>query len=243
MDSYIDHHETQVYGDRFSGTLRRMFGADAPREEFTFVLWCAERLDEATKQMRDAMSDRRNATSQAAAAAQEKLPVCRAGRAELKAFLLHLVAKKADQAEAWSGDVSLFFPVGLSGVGAGARSLRDATRTAMRALASDTTVPERATWLRRLTTHATRLHAVVERVDGTGHAQNTAFSEQSLEKRNWLRAYRGVAMVLQGVLLLLGREHEYVGAVPHLAAPGTRRPADGPSNVGDVPTGGTTAAA
>ena len=235
MDSYIDNQETQTYGDRFSGNLRRMFGDDTPKAVRVFMVWCADLLDEATTHMHDAMVLRRSASSERSAAAEEKLPVCSEARAELKAFALHLSAKKADRNESWNGDISLFFPAGMSGIRDGARALRDATRIASKALTVDAAVPERATWSKRLATQIDRLDPVVERTDEAGYAHNAAFTEQSLEKRSWLRVYRGVAMVLQGVLTLTAREGEYAATVPHLSAPGTRKATDGPPNVGDVP--------
>jgi hypothetical protein len=70
----------------------------------------------------------------------------------------------------------------------------------------------------------------VEASDRAGHARNATLSEQSAEKRQWLRVYRGVALVLEGVLTLTGREKEYTAAVPHLTAPGTRKKNDGAPN-------------
>lgn len=209
--------ETQIYGPQFSANLRRMFTDAGPVR--TFMLWCAEQLDAQTAVMGDAASASRAATSTHSASAQEKLPAVQEARGELKTFGLHLAAKKSDRHEDWSGDLELFLPGGLSAVGRGARALH-----------TDTAVPERAKWLKRLDAQRAALAPLIGQNEDAGHATRAALSEQSSEKKSWLRTYRGVALVLEGVLMLLGRDAEYTAAVPHLTAPGGRKKTDGVPN-------------
>lgn len=230
MDRYIDNAETQTYGARLAANIRRMFGEGAPVPVVGCMLWCAEQIDGATRTMETAMSAARKTASAQSATAEEKLPVVEKARGDLRAFHLHLGAKKADEEEPWNGDLDLFIPGGLSAVGAGARALRDAVKTALAALTSDTSVPERARWMKRLGAQVEALDPLVEQSDGANHARNSSLSEQSAEKRNWLRTYRGVALVLEGALMILGREKEYTAAVPHLSAPGARKRGDGEPN-------------
>lgn len=234
MDAYIDHHETQTYGPRFSDNLRRLFAADAPKPVVAILQWCAEQLDAATLAMRAAMAAHRGASSARRAAAEDKLPVVTSARDELRAFGLHLAACKADVHNPWSGDLDLFFPGGRSAIGEGARHLHHATLTARDMLQLDLSVPERAKWLKRLDAQAKALDPLVVRVAEAERSRVAALSEQSAEKRTWLRTYRGAALVLEGLLLLARREGEYTAAVPHLTAPGTRKKGDGAPN---VPTG------
>ena len=228
MDRYIDNGETQVYGPQFSANLRRMFTDAGPVR--TFMLWCAEQLDAQTAVMGDAAHAGRAATSTHSASAQEKLPAVQEARGELKTFSLHLAAKKSDRHEDWSGDLELFLPGGISAVGRGARALHVALGVARDALHGDAAVPERAKWLKRLDAQRDALAPLIGQNEDAGHATRAALSEQSGEKKSWLRTYRGVALVLEGVLMMLGRDAEYTAAVPHLTAPGGRKKTDGVPN-------------
>ena len=235
MDRYIDNHETQTYGGRFADNLRRMFGSDVPESLHLVMAWCADQMEAATKSMGQAMATQRSASSERSAAAEENLPAVQGARAELRAFALHLAAKKADAHEPWNGDPELFIPGGISSVKKGARAVRDALALAHGTLDQHTAVPDRAKWQKRLDGQVKQLDPIVGRTDDAGHAHLSTLSEQSAEKRSWLRTYRGVSLVLQGVLLLTRREGEYTAAVPHLSAPGTRKKADGPPNAPAVP--------
>jgi len=228
MDRYIDNGETQTYGPQFSANLRRMFTGSGPVQ--TFMAWCADQLDAQTAGMASAMGQQRAASSTLGATAQEKLPVVQEARGELKSFSLHLAAKKSDRQEPWDGDVELFLPGGISAVGKGARAIHVALGVARRALDADAKVPERKRWLARLDAQVEALAPYVAQTDDGTHAARAALSEQSSEKRTWLRTYRGVALVLEGVLLMLGREGEYTNAVPHLTAPSSRKKTDGVPN-------------
>ena len=228
MEQNINNKETQTYGGRFAGNLRRMFDSDSPKIIQLMMVWCAEQIEAATQNMGEAMSTQRSACSERSTAAQEKLPLVQNARAELKAFALHLAAKKADAHEPWNGDPELFIPGGISSVKTGVRAVRDALALAHRTLNQHTGVPDRAKWQNRLETQVKQLDPIVGRTDDAGRAHLSTLSEQFVEKRAWLRTYRGVTLVLQGVLLLTRREGEYTAAVPHLTAHGTRKKTDGP---------------
>lgn len=221
MDRYIDNQETQTYGPRFSAALRRMFPDAGPIQ--TFIHWAADQLDASTDTMRDAMARQRSAGSARTATATDKLPTEQAARATLKAFQLHLQARKIDSEDPWSGDVELFVPGGMSSIGSGARALCNAIRIARTCLDVDKSVPDRTRWLKRLDAHAAALAPFVSQTDAHEHAHQTALSEQSSEKRNWLRTYRAVSKILEGCLLLVGREDELSAAVPHLGVAGARK--------------------
>ncbi len=231
MDRYIDNDETQIYGSRFSAAIRKMFRDAGPVQ--TFMAWCADQVDASTETLRHAMASERAHGSTRTAAAEEKLPVVQAARDELKAFNLHLAARKADQRHPWNGDLEVFFPGGLKKIGKGARAMSVALCVARDALRDDKNAPERASWSRRLDEQIELLAPFVTRVDEVGRAHRSALSEQSVEKRNWLRTYRGVSRVLEGVLILLGREAEYNAAVPHLSVAGSRAKAAAPAPAPD----------
>jgi hypothetical protein len=225
MNRHINHHDTLAYGDRLRVNLLRIATSDLPEALQGALTRCAEEVKTATADMCAAMATHRSARSERRAAAEERLTPVSSARADLKAFALHLAARKADPHEAWNGDPALFIPGGLSSVKKGARGVRDAVALAHGALAAQSDVPERAKWLKRLAALTSELDALVERLDDTGHAHYATLSEQSDEKRAWMRAYRGAALVLGGVLTLTGRADEYTAAVPHLTAPRARRKA------------------
>ena len=229
MDRYIDNDETQVYGPQFSANLRRMFGGSTPADRF--MQWCAEQLDASTNTMRDAMAAQRAAGSSRTGTSEEKAPVVVEARDEIRAFALHLAACKADRAEPWKGDPELFVPGGIGALPRSARGVHVALQVACKALEADSAAPDRAKWRKRLDAQRAALAPLVERADEAQAMHRGALSEQSSEKRAWLRTYRGIALVLEGVLLLTGRELEYTTAVPHLTAPGTRKKTDGNPNV------------
>ncbi len=226
MDQYIDNNETQTYGGRFSSNLRRIFGADAPEALRAIMVWCADRVDASTLSMRSAMASSRGALSERSVTAEEKLPAITTARDELRSFALHLAAAKADSRNPWNGDANLFFPGGRSAIGAGARNVRDAVALARTTLAADPTVPAHAEWSDRLDMQVAALDPLVARGDEAERSRFSTLSEQSSEKRAWLRTYRGAALVLEGLLLMTGRESEYTAAVPHLTAPNTRKKPD-----------------
>lgn len=232
MDRHIDNKETQKYGTQFSGNVRRMFGEGTPGPLVAFMLWCAEQLDASTVAIGDAMAAERGAGSTRSATAEEKLPAVKAARGEIKALALHVAAKKADAHEAWKGDPALFVPGGLTSIGKGARAVHLALGVARTAVHDDPAVPERAKWIKRLDAQLKSLAPLVERTDGARQTHNATLAEQSVEKVNWLRTYRGLVLVLEGVLMMTGRDGEYTAAVPHLNAPGGPRKTDG---VPDVP--------
>ncbi len=235
MDQYIDNNETQTYGDRFTSNLRLIFGADAPEAVRTIMVWCADRVATSTLAMRTAMASSRGALSARSHTSEEKLAAVVTARHELRSFALHLAASRSDQRNPWNGDPNLFFPGGRSSIGEGARNVRDATAIARNALEGDPTVPARAAWSDRLDAQVAALDPLVARGDEAERAGRTTLSEQSSEKRAWLRTYRGAALVLEGLLLMVGRESEYTAAVPHLTAPNTRKRRDGVPNA-PIPT-------
>jgi len=227
-DRYIDNDETQTYGPRLRDNLRRMFTEAGPVT--AFMGWCADQLDARTETMRDALAAQRSAGSTRTTTAEDKLPAVQDARGELKTLSLHLAAKKSDQHEDWNGDPALFFPNGIAAIGKGARAVHVALGVAHTALRNDAAVPERAKWLKRLDAQCAAVAPFVGATDDASHSHRAALSEQSAEKRSWLRTYRGVALVLEGVLTLQGREGEYTAAVPHLTAPGGRKKTDGTPN-------------
>lgn len=223
MEQYINNQQTQSYGDRFARNLRRIFEGDSPKPILVIMAWCADQMTAVTASMRGAMATQRSASSERSAAAEEKLPAVVTARAELKAFSLLLAARKADTHEPWNGDLELFLPGGISAVKTGALAVRDAVAVAHAALAKDDGAPERAKWLKRLEAQVQTLNPLVGRADDAGAAHFAVLSEQSAEKRSWLRTYRGAVLVLHGLLVMTGRESEYTAAVPHLSARKPRR--------------------
>lgn len=221
MDRYIDNNETQVYGPKLSANIRRKFTEMGPVQ--ALMLHCCTQLDAATETMRVAMVGERNAGSVRSALAEEKLPAVAAARSELKTFSLMLTAHKSDEKQPWNGDPNLFVPGGIGAVGKGARALKVATETARAQLEADLHVPGRAGWIERLDAQLESLGPLVDRTDGVTKAHHDALSEQSSEKKAWLRAYRGACLIVEGVLTSLGRESEYASMVPHLNARGSRK--------------------
>lgn len=221
MKQHITNTDTQSYGSRLSAAMRRLFPEAGPMQ--TFIVWVADQVDLSTATVQGAMTSQRTVGSSRSATAEEKIPTVRAARNDLKAFVLHLTASKSDAENPWDGDVQLFVPGGMNGVSRGARAVRDALAGAIAQIEDDRSVPERARWTKRLRAHVATLTALVDRGDELGMAHQRALSEQHDEKRSWLRVYRAASLILQGCLMLAGREDEYVAAVPHRNVRGARK--------------------
>lgn len=50
---------------------------------------------------------------------------------------------------------------------------------------------------------------------------------QAVEKAAWLRQYHGASLLLEALLVLEGAPTDFAALVPHLSAPGRRKPTDG----------------
>lgn len=221
MDRYIDNDETQVYGPKLSANIRLKFTEPGPIQ--SLMLHCCAQIDQNTESMRVAMAGQRRAGSKRRALAEEKLPVVIRARAELKTLTFALATHKSDATHPWDGDPSLFVPGGMGGIGKGAGAMHVALGVAKGEFEKDSAAPDREVWIERLETQLERLAPLVSQTEGVTKAHHRALSEQSAEKRAWLRVYRGACLSLEGVLTLLGRESEYTAMVPHLNVRGASK--------------------
>ncbi|MDB4932817.1 MAG: hypothetical protein JWM10_5301 [Myxococcaceae bacterium] len=229
-DHYIDNAETQVYGPALRSNVARLLQrelADADASLRATLQFVIARQADADQMMATALGVARAQVSSLSAAAAAKGTALGDARVAMRALYKHLDARR--EAGQWMGDVALFFPAGLGGIPKFGRTLLPAMRVALAALKADRTVPDHADHLKRLT----RAEGAVEaHVVGTGDAHHEArglLSEQATEKGSWLLAYRGNALLVEGVLTHQGRGDLLVATVPHLGVP------DSPANAGAAP--------
>lgn len=223
MDNYIDNDETQKYGPDLRTNVARAF-ADATPPVAAIVAWIIEGQKSADETFADAMHKARQASSGASSAADEKEPAVVDARKLMTGFHKHLESK-LDLGE-WSGDLTLFFPKGRTGLSKHAGPLATSIDVALRALHEDATVPEHAKFTAKLKRAHKDLSALIGATSDATHGARKGLSEQSAEKEAWLREYRSNALLVEGLLQKAGRLDELNGIIPHLSAPGGRKTGD-----------------
>lgn len=233
MDNYIDNDETQKYGPALRINVARAL-ADAAEPMATVVRWVIEGQKAADETFANAMQAAREATSASTGAALEKAPAVVDARKLMIGFHKHLESKI--DLDEWSGDIALFFPKGRTGVSKHAGPLLVSIDVAARALAADATVPDHAKFTAKLKRAHKDLAALATTSGDAAHNARGGLSEQSVEKDAWLREYRSNVLLVEGLLQKAGRSEELSAVVPHLSAPGGRKPADAaPSNTSAKP--------
>ncbi len=222
MDRSINNQETQKYGPDLRANVARAF-AGLTGTEKAMVQWMIIGQRAVDESMADAMHAARKGTSESTSAADAKAPVVVAARRLLVGLAKHLDAKT--DLDEWEGDEALFFPEGRSGLSSYAIPLLESVTIAVKALKDDPSVPDHATFAVKLK----KAHGdLTAHIDATGNATADArggLSEQSVEKKAWLREYRGNVLVIEGLLQKLGRSNELHAIVLHLSTPGTRKAA------------------
>ncbi|MBI4617447.1 MAG: hypothetical protein HY720_27800 [Planctomycetes bacterium] len=235
MDKYIDNGETQIYGPKLRKNLDSEF-VKSSAEVRRFLRYLTRLQANADKTMASAMGKSRVATSDLRTAAIEKSPAAEKARKLLTGLHKHLSSKQ--DIEEWDGDMKLFFPKGLTGVGQSASDLKSALRVAREGLGEDGSVPDAKKFIGLLGGAAARLK---EESEKTGEAMKTAqrgLSEQSAEKKSWILRYRGIALIVEGVLTIEGRAKRLASVVPHLAVPSGKKKGATKKGSGTT-TGGT----
>ncbi len=172
------------------------------------------------KAMAEAMGKARGAGSDLSEAARAKSPAAAAARKLLSGLKNHLHSQI--ELEEWKGDTRRFLPKGLSGIGEGVKELLSALAIALKAILKDKKLPGGKSLAKKFAAAIARLEAEAAKALGALKAARTGLSEQSKEKKAWLRSYRGIALITEGLLTMQGR----AGAIlPHLSASGGRKPA------------------
>ena len=240
---YIDNIETQKYGPDLRANLQRRFGADSRPAVRALVAWLIAHQAKADETMADALAAHRRAKAASTMTSESGSPVVESTHRMLSAFYKHLDAKRED--DAWTGTLESFFPARRGGLKKGLRPLVVSLDCAVKALENDKTVPEQAAWLKKLHAAQRQLTAALDDSRGAVHGVRDALSEQGGEKGAWLRQYHGVSLVLEGLLTLDGSPGDLAALVPHLSAPGKRKPTDGrasnaPARPSLPPTDGAT---
>lgn len=219
MDTYIDNSETQVYGPALRRNMVAAFASSEPPVK-SLIGHLAGRQAAADDVVAKAMAKARGATADLSASATEKRPEVAATRKLLSGLHKHL-ASKQDLGE-WSGKVETFFPKGLGAIG-GAADVLAAVRVARSGLAKDASVPDGKKLDKRLADAEKKLAALLEKSGDAGRSQRSGLSEQSKEKKAWLATYRGVVLVVEGLLAIEGRAKQVRQVVPHYGVSGGRK--------------------
>jgi hypothetical protein len=220
MDRYIDNDETQTYGPKLRANLASAFASSAPPVK-AFVEYLVKLQAAADKSMADGMARARGAASDLSAAARTKAPDVEAARKLLAGLRKHLGSKQ-DLGE-WTGDIKVFFPKGLNGIGTSAADVSSALATALAGFKKDATVPDGAKLKKQVAAAAKKLTAHTEKTGGAAAAARKGLSEQSAEKKGWLTHYRGISLVAEGILTLEKRAQAVRSVVPHLGVSGGAR--------------------
>jgi hypothetical protein len=207
MDRYIDNDETQTYGPKLRSNIDASF-TDAAPEVTAFLAYLTNLQASADKRMADGMAKARGAKS----------PLADAAKKLLAGFHKHLGSKQ--DLEEWSGDIKLFFPKGLGGIGTAASDVATALATAKKGLEKDATVPDGKKFQKRLASSEKNLRTKIGKTGGAVKKAQAGLSEQSAEKKEWLAIYRGIALIVEGLLTLDKRPSAVRSIVPHLSVSG-----------------------
>jgi len=217
VDAYIDNDETQTYGPKLRENLAGAFASSAP-EVVAFMTYLAKLQGAADKAMADGMAKARGAASDLSAAAGAKSPDVEAARKLLSGLHKHLGSKH--DLGAWRGDIKLFFPGGLTGIGTRAPELLVALGKALEGFKKDATVPDGASLKKRVAAAEKKLRGHSVKTGGAAARARKGLSEQSAEKKAWCSCYRGIALIVEGVLTIEKRAKEVRSVVPHRAVAG-----------------------
>ncbi|MBI4612080.1 MAG: hypothetical protein HY720_00560 [Planctomycetes bacterium] len=220
MDTYIDNQETQKYGPKLRKNIEAAFKS-APLPVRTFTKYLIGLQGKADKTMDEAMTKARGASSDLSGAVLEKTPAAKAARKLLGGIQKHLAAKR--DLDEWAGQIGLFFPKGMEGVGYSTPDLLAALRVAQEGFKKDKTVPDGTKLAKRVAAAEGKLKKEAESAGGALLSARSGLTEQSAEKKAWLRRYRGISKIVDGLLTLEGRAEKLASVVPHLAVPGGRK--------------------
>lgn len=215
MDVHIGNDDTQTYGPALRRNLERAFKT-APDPVHTFVNYLIEQQRVVDERMQAALLNARKSRGAVSSSTKVKSPMLDSARKVLSALFKHLGCQS--DLEEWRGEVSAFFPKGLTGIGKTGASVQSALATAIAALEQDTTVPDHAGLLRRLKKTAKDLDAELLAVSEAALVVRHELSEQSDEKLAWLRVYQGNVLMIEGLLKHENRGGDVATIVPHLAA-------------------------
>lgn len=212
-DKHIDNTETQIYGPKLRENLSRAFAGSAPPVK-AFIAYLVELQAQADERMAAGMAKARGATSELSTAAKAKSPALDNARQVLRGVHQHLSAKQA--LGAWKGDIKLFFPGGLGGIGKYASDVASSLATARAALAQDKSVPDGAALRKQLTAVEAKLRKEMDNTHEAAAAARAGLSEQSTERKSWSAVYHGIAKIADGLFSIEQREASLASVVPHL---------------------------
>ena len=232
MDRYIDNQETQTYGPKLRQNLERAFEG-SPKEVRAFLAWLGKQQSAVDARMASGMARAIGSVSDLSKSAESKSPATDAARALLVGFHQHLESKRG--LGEWTGDLKVFFPTGRKGVGRSGHAVATALATALAGFAKDKKVPDAKKLRARLAAADKTLRAELAKSGGAVAAARKGLSEQSAEKKAWLAVYRGIALVVEGVLTLEGRPKALRTVVPHLAVSGGRAKPKAPKGTSGGP--------
>ena len=221
MDTYIDNPETQKYGPKLTANLVAAFAGSADQVK-AFVHYLVQHQEEQNLAMQVAMDASRGATSTLGEAAAVKSPAVGAAKSLLSGVLKHLQGETT--LGDWSGDIALYFPNGAAGFGESAHDVMNSLHTVLAALDKDTTLARGSEFKKRIKAAEKALQAEIDKTTEALSAQRTGLSEQGAEKKSWLRSYRGIALIVEGLLTMEGRQSQLATVVPHLSVPDTKKP-------------------
>lgn len=199
-DRYIDNGETQIYGPFARQRLETITDLDP------VVRTLIERQAAVDDRMRVALQAATSTDGDIALAVDSKGPV---GVEVVRAMnVFH------DQVRVWNDAGRTNIPLGELYEGAkksGAGSTPAKRRVALARLLDGIAkypMPEKEDWQKRLGELQARLTAVVTATDAARGARKPATETLAAARDAWLRHYRAAKLVVEGLLVLAGREAE-----------------------------------
>jgi hypothetical protein len=199
-DRYIDNAETQIYGPYAIERLRTIEDVDP------VVSRLITSLGTATTTVHDAMA--------AATSRDGDLALAVDGRGPVGAEAMRWTNAFHDQLKAWirSGQVRAsmmeFFPEGTKrSAGETPAQRREGLRRILGAI-EKYDVPAKEDWTTRFRDLHGRLTEVVETSDTARKSRKPATVQLGQARDGWLRQYRATKLIVQGLLVMAGREAE-----------------------------------
>jgi hypothetical protein len=215
MEKQITNAETLAFGARLRESLANAFSQSSPEVQ-NFVQSLIAQQKAADLRMAAAIQSAGGSHSSQLLPADSVSNPTDQARKLLTAFYRHLWALR--HRRVWHGEFTQYFPSGLAAIHESDQAILPAVRTVIQALREDVTLKDHLRYWRRFLAAERRL------TQRNGYASDTMslvaaeLSEQSDEKKAWLRCYLGICSIVQGLLITEGRAGLFPALIPHLSS-------------------------
>lgn len=200
-DDYIDNSETQVYGPFAEASIAVLGDLDP------IITRLVAGMHEVDGAMYEALRAATTADGNIALAVDAKGPIGLECVTTMNAF--HDLLKGWTAAAMLRAPLTEFFADGTKASGGSTPALRIVGLARIIDATTRYDVPGREAWVTRFTDLRTRLTEAVAASNAARRDRKPATEQLAQARDRWLRQYRATKLIVEGLLVLAGREAEY----------------------------------